>query len=117
MMPGMMPFMNPMMMGMGMNPMMMNPMMMGMGMGMPGAPAAGNDIKGKKLSKSERVKIKQQIAQEKMWMQKMGWIQAMQVPLANMKQQGIMQKMQLADMARENGDQKMEILEMAKELA
>lgn len=55
--------------------------------------------------------------QDMMNMQKMGWIQAMQVPLANMKQQGIMQKMQLADMARENGDQKMEILEMAKELA
>merc|ERR1719295_2342459 len=113
-MPGMMP-------PMGMPPMMgmMPPMM---GMMPPAAPAAKN----KKLSKTDKLLLQQKIAQEKMWMmqmsdmmnlQKMSFVQAMQVPLANMQQAGLDQKMELANAAEELNDQKMEILEMAKELA
>merc|ERR1712154_522113 len=99
-----------------MNPMMSSPM--------GGAPAAA-PAPPKKLTKDERVEIKRQISQENMRMlqmsdmmnmQKMAFIQAMQVPLANMKQASIMQKMQLADMGEEAMQQKMEMMELAKEI-
>merc|ERR550525_2259492 len=61
-------------------------------MSAPAAPAPP-----KKLTKDQRAEIKQQIAQEKMWMlQKTEFVQAMQVPLSNMKQQAVMQQMKLA---------------------
>merc|ERR1719499_1755573 len=110
-----MPMMRPPMMG-------MMPPMMGMMPPMMGAPVVGS----KKLSKTEKLLLQQKIAQEKMWMlqmadmmnmQRMSYLQSMQVPLANMQQQNLDDKMRLADAAKELSDQKMEIMEMAKEVA
>merc|ERR1719242_1059845 len=89
-------------------------------MSAPAAPAPP-----KKLTKDQRAEIKQQIAQEKMWMlqmtdmmnmQKMAFVQAMQVPLSNMKQQAVMQKMNLEDMEQETNQARMEMMELAKEI-
>merc|ERR1712173_298563 len=49
-------------------------------------------------------------------LQNMGYLQSMQIPLAHMKQQNIMNKIQYADMVSDINDQKMEILGMAKDL-
>merc|ERR550532_3714845 len=107
-----------------MPPMGMPPMMGGMMGGMMpsmAAPAVAN----KKLSKTEKLLLQQRIAQEKMWMmqmsdmmnmQKMSFMQAMAIPLTQMKQQNLMHKYQLYDAAQELNEQKVEILEMAKEL-
>merc|ERR1719384_506537 len=97
--------MHPMMGMPGMMPPMGMPPMMGM---MP--PMAAPAVANKKLSKTEKLLLQQKIAQEKMWMlqmadmmnmQRMSYLQSMQVPLANMQQQNLDDKMRLADAAKE----------------
>merc|ERR1719216_747531 len=94
---------------------MMNPMMMSSMMSAPAAPAPP-----KKLTKDQRAEIKQQIAQEKMWMlqmtdmmnmQKMAFVQAMQVPLSNMKQQANQARMEMMELAKEITMMKQEMVD------
>merc|ERR1719242_75964 len=77
------------------------------------------------MTKDQRIALRQRIAQEQMYMlqlrdmmnlQNMGSLQSMQIPLAHMKQQNIMNQMQYADMVSDINDQKMEILEMVKDI-
>merc|ERR1719266_989019 len=85
----------------------------------------GTGRRGKKLSKDQKLMLKQRISQENMYMlqmknmmnmQRMSDMQSMMVPLAHMKQQNIQNKLQYADMVRDINEQKMKILEMYKEV-
>merc|ERR1719273_2000815 len=95
------------------------------GLGMPGLNGLASGKKGKKMTKDQRIELRQRIAQEQMYMlqlrdmmnlQNMGYLQSMQIPLAHMKQQNTMNALQYANMVSDINDQKMEILEMAKDL-